>query len=271
LLDYGSRHYDPELGRFIQPDSIVPLASQGVQAYDRYAYTNNNPIRYNDPSGHMADDGCHSGEGCELKPRQKEIDAQKLASLEKESYKRKCDAGNYNFCSTVDLIIKRHPKPVSGIHVGYSAQAGFAVEPGAYDQWDFLVDWKEGNLYAVQTVGAFCYGGTPTGMMGEVYIGTSVVHGIPSDIEDISTLLAGPQFDASAEIGLDAIGELSFVKGASIDLDSEGNPYHTLGAGYMYTTENSIEFGLNEIPNASEFGGQLGRSESFIMWAIPLW
>ena len=52
LLDYGSRHYDPELGRFIQPDSIVPLASQGVQAYDRYAYVNNNPILYNDPSGH---------------------------------------------------------------------------------------------------------------------------------------------------------------------------------------------------------------------------
>lgn len=30
LLWYGSRHYDPELGRFIQPDSIVPVASQGV-------------------------------------------------------------------------------------------------------------------------------------------------------------------------------------------------------------------------------------------------
>jgi RHS repeat-associated protein len=37
LLWYGSRHYDPELGRFIQPDSIVPLAAQGVQAWDRYA------------------------------------------------------------------------------------------------------------------------------------------------------------------------------------------------------------------------------------------
>ncbi|MBI5295772.1 MAG: hypothetical protein HY869_09875, partial [Chloroflexi bacterium] len=41
LLWYGSRHYDPELGRFIQPDSIVPVVSQGVQAFDRYGYTNN--------------------------------------------------------------------------------------------------------------------------------------------------------------------------------------------------------------------------------------
>jgi hypothetical protein len=38
----------------------------------------------------------------------------------------------------------------------------------------------------------------------------------------------------------------------------------------MYTTENSIEFGLNEIPNGIEFGGQAGGSESFIMWVIPL-
>ena len=59
LLDYGSRRYDPELGRFIQPDSIVPVASQGVQAYDRYAYVNNNPVRYTDPSGHYA---CGDGE-----------------------------------------------------------------------------------------------------------------------------------------------------------------------------------------------------------------
>ncbi|MCI0556432.1 MAG: Tox-REase-5 domain-containing protein [Anaerolineae bacterium] len=54
LLWYGSRHYDPELGRFIQPDSIVPLASQGVQAWDRYAYVNNSPLSYVDPSGHDA-------------------------------------------------------------------------------------------------------------------------------------------------------------------------------------------------------------------------
>ena len=52
LLWYGSRHYDPELGRFIQPDSIVPVASLGVQAWDRYGYVNNNPVRFTDPTGH---------------------------------------------------------------------------------------------------------------------------------------------------------------------------------------------------------------------------
>ena len=51
---YGARWYDPSLGRFAQADTVVPLASQGVQAWDRYAGMNNNPVKYNDPSGHIA-------------------------------------------------------------------------------------------------------------------------------------------------------------------------------------------------------------------------
>jgi hypothetical protein len=32
---------------------VTPVESQGVQAYDRYAYANNSPVVYNDPSGHF--------------------------------------------------------------------------------------------------------------------------------------------------------------------------------------------------------------------------
>jgi RHS repeat-associated protein len=52
LYFYGARFYDPYLNRWAQPDTIIPLASQGVQAWDRYAYANNNPVRWNDPTGH---------------------------------------------------------------------------------------------------------------------------------------------------------------------------------------------------------------------------
>jgi RHS repeat-associated protein len=48
---YNARWYDSSLGRFAQADTIVPL-QQGVQAWDRYAYVNNSPVRYTDPSGH---------------------------------------------------------------------------------------------------------------------------------------------------------------------------------------------------------------------------
>ena len=49
---YNARWYDPQLGRFMQADTIVPLQVQGTQGFDRYAYVNNNPLRYTDPSGH---------------------------------------------------------------------------------------------------------------------------------------------------------------------------------------------------------------------------
>ncbi len=48
------------LGRFAQADTIVPV---GVQGYDRYAYVNNNPVRYTDPSGHAAWQGDDGGLG----------------------------------------------------------------------------------------------------------------------------------------------------------------------------------------------------------------
>jgi len=58
LLDYKARYYSTLLGRFIQPDSIIPGAGN-PQAFNRYAYSNNNPINFIDPTGHMAqvDDG----------------------------------------------------------------------------------------------------------------------------------------------------------------------------------------------------------------------
>jgi RHS repeat-associated protein len=54
LYFYNARWYDSALGRFAQADTIIPEQTQGVQAWDRYAYTNNNPLKYIDPSGHRA-------------------------------------------------------------------------------------------------------------------------------------------------------------------------------------------------------------------------
>ncbi len=52
LQFYNVRWYDPALGRFAQADSIIPGAGNSA-AWDRYAYTLNNPLRYTDPSGHV--------------------------------------------------------------------------------------------------------------------------------------------------------------------------------------------------------------------------
>ena len=51
LLYYGARYYDSALGMFISPDTLVPSPGD-PQSLNRYAYVNNNPIRYIDSTGH---------------------------------------------------------------------------------------------------------------------------------------------------------------------------------------------------------------------------
>jgi RHS repeat-associated protein len=62
LMFYNARWYDPYLNHFTQPDSIVP-DPYNSQAWDRYAYALNNPVRYTDPSGHIAT-VCSTGDAC---------------------------------------------------------------------------------------------------------------------------------------------------------------------------------------------------------------
>jgi RHS repeat-associated protein len=49
LYYYNARWYDPTLGRFAQADTVIP---GGVQGLDRYAYVNNSPVNFTDPTGH---------------------------------------------------------------------------------------------------------------------------------------------------------------------------------------------------------------------------
>ena len=57
---YGARFYDSAVGRFVSADIVTPRGSQGL---DRYAYANNDPVKYVDPSGHTATE-CSGEESC---------------------------------------------------------------------------------------------------------------------------------------------------------------------------------------------------------------
>ena len=46
-----SRYYDPEIGRFINAD-VFTSTGQGLLGNNMFAYCNNNPVNYVDPSGH---------------------------------------------------------------------------------------------------------------------------------------------------------------------------------------------------------------------------
>ena len=46
----NARYYDPNVGRFLSPDTILG-ANGGLQGYNLFAYCNNNPVMFADPSG----------------------------------------------------------------------------------------------------------------------------------------------------------------------------------------------------------------------------
>ncbi len=55
LMYYNARYYVPGIGRFASADTIVPDPAN-PQAWNRYAYTYNNPLRYTDSTGHKVDE-----------------------------------------------------------------------------------------------------------------------------------------------------------------------------------------------------------------------
>ncbi len=52
LYHYGARFYSPLIRRFISADTVVPEQGR-PQDLNRYSYVRNNPLVYNDPSGHL--------------------------------------------------------------------------------------------------------------------------------------------------------------------------------------------------------------------------
>jgi RHS repeat-associated protein len=51
LYFYNARYYDPSIGRFISPDTMIQFP-RNPQCFNRYSYCLNNPLKYVDPSGH---------------------------------------------------------------------------------------------------------------------------------------------------------------------------------------------------------------------------
>ena len=72
---YKARWYDPYLNRWTQPDTIIPDPSN-PQDWNRYTYARNNPVKYNDPSGHDVGCGGRNADCSPLYPETNDRDRQ---------------------------------------------------------------------------------------------------------------------------------------------------------------------------------------------------
>lgn len=77
LVDLGARYYDPALGRFLSPDPLnVQVTAQSANAY---AYGNNNPVSYTDPTGLTSRDVLGTSD-----PRWRDSEAKQRRSSEED-------------------------------------------------------------------------------------------------------------------------------------------------------------------------------------------
>ena len=56
-----ARYYDPVIGRFYSND---PIGYRDVHSFNRYAYANNNPYRFTDPTGMCSEEQSSSETSC---------------------------------------------------------------------------------------------------------------------------------------------------------------------------------------------------------------
>jgi len=83
------------LGRFVQPDTIIPGGPQGL---NRYSYVANNPVNFNDPTGHRP---CGDGElfDCDGKKQDPNVDPYSPPLGHDDDEKDKGDKCTYHLCS----------------------------------------------------------------------------------------------------------------------------------------------------------------------------
>ena len=66
LVHMGARWYDPQIGRWMSADTIVPDPTN-PQSLNRYSYVLGNPLKFSDPTGHIEACGAY-GQSCNESP-----------------------------------------------------------------------------------------------------------------------------------------------------------------------------------------------------------
>jgi RHS repeat-associated protein len=217
LYFYQSRFYDANLGRFSQPDSLIPAQSQGVQALDRFAYVNNRPVIFNDPTGNMLDDGeCgRAGIDChDTTEQEKSHDLANEAMLTFQSNEMACQNGYMGFCNGFDSISNNISQwtwnsipSAFSVTWGGTYQLGAFIEFGQYAEGGFVYNWRSNEFNLIGSSGPQVYIGAPTILGGGIYVNFTSYRGVSQN----SNLNGGSVFSGGI-LGVDAFAKASISK-----------------------------------------------------------
>jgi len=158
--------------------TIIPA---GVQGNDWYAYVNNNPMRYTDPSGHMAWDGS-SGNGnvCTKKKGCDEVTKKTVVIDDQDSEKGDPDPSAYD----IELYLDKHAKELEDDvlqNIGATLLADWGIQLSG-----FLI-----GLLAGARIGSLCPGpcgkvlpflGAAIGSIVGLYLGEGIFDLINPDV-----------------------------------------------------------------------------------------
>jgi len=220
LYYYNARYYDPTIGRFISPDTIIPNHTN-PQSFNRYSYCLNNPLKYTDPSGHWPNFKSMWGS-----IRGAASEAWGKVSDGWDSISDKAEAA-------WDWVCEKFDKTTVSLSVNGNIYGGYGVSGGVGFAWDF-----HGGTALIGTVSTGYFGGIGlnAGVQGQVTnagdvldlagttqsYGGSVTLG-PSTPVTLGTINIGANVGTEAVIGDDYNGwNLNYGGGISV-LPVEGH------------------------------------------------
>jgi RHS repeat-associated protein/uncharacterized repeat protein (TIGR01451 family) len=257
LYQMGARWYDPELGRFLSPDTIAP-SPQNPQSFNRFSYVLGNPLKFVDPTGHKEEGACGPNDTCR-EPDIPDWLAAMLADPEVLAW----------LAEQVDSWLWDNVPSAVGIYGDVSGSLGLVAEGELNAEVSLMFNWRSGELTFLYGPGVGAYLGTPRGASISGGAGGKWTYGASRN-----EFLKGVDVYYGVTGGVDAFGEVEaeLTGSSSLDyVDVNGNGKLDLHDDLTFFTDpnsgrhvNSLQVGLgagvNPVPNGFEGGARAGLS-----------
>jgi len=155
LMYCNARDYDPALGTFISPDTIVPGTGQAIN-YNRFLYASGNPLKFSDPSGFIPEEPAGPSAGY----TRWEVENYWMVRYYRAHGYAKTGGSHWTTPITAEFSDKK-------ILTEVLDKAGIAIDSqwGSLDpEYELLVLLAQGAIELAQSIGEIVNRGTFTGL-----------------------------------------------------------------------------------------------------------